>query len=210
MKGVTFAVVLAACCATPALAQEKASAMLPSGWHMHLDPGEGDPSQVMFMSMGPGFHATTGPAGVFWNPANTMHGPFTITATFTQTKAPMHPEAYGLFIGGKDLDSANASYGYLIVRGDGKYAIKHRANATEVHTVQDWTDLASMQKADAAGKATNTVSFQVGTDSVRAFVNKDQVKSWPLAYWTAEGIAGIRVNHMLDVHISNFAVTPGK
>jgi len=138
-----------------------------------------------------------------------MSGPFKITATFTQMKAPTHPEAYGIFVGGKDLDKESQTYGYLIVRGDGKYMIKHRAGA-EAHTIADWTDLASMKKQDAAGKATNTVSFEVRADSVRAFVNGEQVKSWAGAYWTGSGYAGLRVNHNLDVHISDFAITPLK
>lgn len=209
MKRVLIALSFAACCVTPALAQKKISAPgLPAGWQMRLDKPQPGRSKVNFVKMGDGFHATTGPAAIFWNKSHTMNGPFTITATFTQTKAPTHPEAYGIFMGGKNVSSANASYGYLLIRGDGKYAIKHRANAKEVHTIQDWTDLPSMQKADANGKATNTVSFRTSADSVRAFVNADQVKSWPIAYWTAVGVAGLRVNHQLDVHISNFAVTP--
>src|SRR4051812_42102429 len=100
---VRLAVLLTAAMAVPAFAQEKASApAMPSGWQLHLDREGGDPSKVSFAAMGNGFHATTGPAAIFYNAANNMTGNYTITATFTQTKAPMHPEAYGIFIGGKN------------------------------------------------------------------------------------------------------------
>ncbi|HEX6558730.1 MAG TPA: hypothetical protein VF021_04690 [Longimicrobiales bacterium] len=216
MKRVSLAVLFAVCCATPLLAQEKAAdaqaapkAVLPAGWQARFDRENADASKVSFAAMGDGLHATSGPAAIYWRSKDTMSGPFKITATFTQMKAPTHPEAYGIFVGGKDLNKDTQTYGYLIVRGDGKYMIKHRAGA-EVHTVQDWTDLPALKKADENGKATNTVSFEVRPDSVRAFVNGEQVKSWASGYWTGNGIAGLRVNHNLDVHISNFAITPLK
>lgn len=216
MLRVTMAVVLAACCATPVLAQEKASQPaapakpnVPAGWQARFDRDNADASKAVFEVMGDGLHATSGPAAIYYRANDNQSAPFRITATFTQMKAPMHPEAYGIFVGGKDLDKETQNYGYLIVRGDGKYSIKHRAG-TEVHTIVDWTDLANMKQADAAGKATNTVAFEVRSDSVRAFVNNEQVKSWPAAYWQGYGVAGLRVNHQLDVHISNFAITPLK
>jgi hypothetical protein len=213
---------LAVFSATPLLAQEKASApaatpaaeapkpTLPAGWSARFDRENVDASKISFMTMGTGLHATSGPAAIYWRDADNMSGPFKITATFTQMKAPMHPEAYGIFIGGKNLNDSTQTYGYLIVRGDGKYAIKHRAGNAAVHTIADWTDLPNMKQADANGKATNTVSFEVRSDSTRAFVNGEQVHSWAASYWSGQGIAGLRVNHMLDVHISDFAITPLK
>lgn len=215
MKQVTLAALFAICCATPLFAQAKASTdkpapALPAGWQARFDKDGADPTKVsFFVTPDHGLHATTGPAAIFWRAENTMSGPFRISATFLQTKAPMHPEAYGIFVGGKDLDKPEQSYGYLIVRGDGKYAIKHRAGG-EVHTIADWTDLPALKKADEAGKATNTVAFEVRADSVRAFVNGTQVHSWGAAYWPGKGVAGLRVNHQLDLHITDFAVTPLK
>lgn len=196
--------------AGPLLAQEKAAApALPQGWTMRLDRENANAAQVKFVTMGDGFHATTGPAAIFFSPAQTGKGQFRVTATFTQTKAPTHPEAYGLFVGGKNLDKPDQEYGYLIVRGDGKYAIKHRAGA-EVHTVQDWTEHPKLNKQDAAGKATNTLAVEVGATHVKMFVNGAEVKQWERAYWQGEGQLGLRINHNLDVHVSDFKVEPLK
>ena len=159
--------------------------------------------------MGNGLHATTGPAAIFWRPEHDLSGEYRVSATFTQTKAPTHPEAYGIFIGGKNLDKPEQEYGYLIIRGDGKYAIKHRAGP-EVHTITDWTDLPALKKQDEAGKATNTVAFEVTGGFVKALINGVEVKRWEEKYWSGKGFAGLRVNHNLDVHISDFAVTPNK
>lgn len=193
--------------AAPALAQEKAAApALPEGWTLRLDRAN-PTAQPKFAVMGDGFHFTSGPAAIYFNPAETMKGDFRVTATFTQTKAPTHPEAYGLFVGGRNLDKDNLDYGYLIVRGDGKYAVKHRAGA-EVHTIQDWTEHPKLAKQDASGKATNTLSIEAVGDKVRMLVNGEEVKSWERSYWNAVGQVGLRINHNLDVHVSNYKVEP--
>ncbi len=191
----------------PAMAQEKAAApALPEGWSMRLDRANA-PAAPKFVTMGDGFHFTSGPAAIYYNAAQVMKGDFRVTATFTQTKAPQHPEAYGIFVGGKNLDQAGQEYGYLIVRGDGKYAIKHRAGA-EVHTIQDWVEHPKLNKQDEAGKATNTLAFEAVGDKVRMLVNGAEVKSWERNYWQADGQLGLRINHQLDVHVSNFKVEP--
>ena len=100
--------------AAPAFAQEKAAApALPQGWTMRLDRENADPALAKFVTMGDGFHATTGPAAIFYNPAQVGKGNFRVSATFTQTKAPTHPEAYGLFVGGKNLDKPDQRDAFL-------------------------------------------------------------------------------------------------
>ena len=192
--------------AAPAVAQEKAAApALPEGWSMRLDRAN-PATQPKFVTMGDGLHFTSGPAAIYFKPVE-MKGDFRVSATFTQTKAPTHPEAYGLFAGGRNLDNDNVDYGYLIVRGDGKYTIKHRAGA-EVHTIQDWVEHPKLAKQDEAGKATNTLAIEAVGDKVRMLVNGEEVKSWERSYWNADGIVGLRINHNLDVHVSNYKVEP--
>ena len=189
--------------AAPVFAQEKsAGPTLPDGWSMRLDNPKADPAKARFEQVaGPSeLHATTGPAAIFWK-TTPLSGNYRFSATFTQVKAPTHPEAYGIFIGGKNLDKDDQEYGYLVIRGDGKYMIKHRAGA-EVHTIVDWTDLPALVKQDAAGKATNTVAFEVSGGFVKALVNDVEVKRWEKAYWSGDGLAGVRVNHNLEVHVS--------
>ena len=193
--------------AAPLMAQEKAASALPDGWLMRLDRANAT-TAARFEQMGEnGLHATTGPAAIFYRAADEMKGPFRVSATFTQTKAPTHPEAYGLIIGGANLDKPEQEYGYLIVRGDGKYAIKHRAGA-EVHTITDWTEHPKLNKQDAAGKATNKLAVEVTATHVKMLLNGEEVKSWERSYWKGDGLVGLRINHNLDVHISDFTVTP--
>ena len=58
-------------------------------------------------------------------------GAYETHATFTQMEPAAHPEAYGLFIGGANLEAATQKYTYFIVRQDGKYMIKRRNGIPE-------------------------------------------------------------------------------
>ncbi len=189
------------------------------GWTGRIDPqsakGGRKITEDKVVAMGSGFHVTSGPAAIYWNPANTASGNYSVTGSFTQTKAPAHAEAYGLFIGGKNLDAANQSYAYFVVRGDGKYLINHRANDSTVHKLVDWTANDAVKAADANGKATNNLKIVVGPDKISFQANGVEVSSMPRAQLDGmgqgtSGIAGVRVNHNLDVHIDGFAVTPTK
>ncbi len=180
--------------------------VLAAGWTARLDRPSMKLEDLKFAPMGDAFHVTTGPAAVFYNPATTAKGVYTAEATFTQTKAPMHPEAYGIFIGGSNLAEPNQSYLYFIVRGDGKYMIKHRAG-DQVHTIVDWTENAAIVQKDADGKATNKLKIEADKDKVEFEVNGKEVHSMARAEaMSTEGIVGLRVNHNLDVHIADFKV----
>jgi hypothetical protein len=185
---------------------------LPAGWHARLDRADAKLSDLAFSPMGGGFHVTTGPAVILWNPANSPTGEFRAHATFTQTKAPTHPEAYGLFIAGSDLDGAGQNYMYFIVRGDGKYMVRHRAANGDLHTIQDWTENAAIHKQNEAGQATNALQVEGGSWGVRLKVNGTQVAEYlkkDVPYLTTAGQVGLRVNHNLDVHVSDFGVDRG-
>src|SRR5437660_8116221 len=93
---------------------------LPRGWHAHTDR-DAPLANVKFVVMGAGYHATLGPAAIFWRDADSVTGQYHTVATFTQTKAPRHPEGYGVFFGGRDLTGAAQRYTYFLVRGDGTF-----------------------------------------------------------------------------------------
>lgn len=186
------------------------------GWEGRIDPQSARRGMKIddakFAPMGGGMHVTSGPAAIYWNPKDAATGQYTVSASFTQTKAPMHPEAYGLFIGGTNLQDSTESYVYFLTRGDGKYLINHRAG-DEVHKIINWTDTDATNKQDASGKSTNVLAIRVTKDSVDFLANGKLVKGFTKAEmhnFAAEGQTGIRVNHNLDVHIANFQVKKGK
>jgi hypothetical protein len=177
----------------------------PDGWTIRLDDKDraAGIAATKFTTMGSGFHVTSGPAALYYRAADQAAAPFTLTASFGQRKAPAHPEAYGVFFGGKNVDTAQQEYFYFLVRGDGKYMFSHRAGP-DVHTVVPWTDHEAVNKQNAAGIASNVVAVDVTADSVHLLVNQKRVRSFGAL--ASAGQAGLRVNHGLDVHISEFRI----
>ena len=161
---------------------------------------------------GGGFRLSVGPAGNFWNPANTASGDFDVTATFEEHKmAASHPHSYGLFIGGADLESDTETLLYCIVYGDGTFSIKtfHGENVT---TLVNREATSALHKANDDGESTNDVAWQVrgGTAScvvngteVRSLNNTDIVAADKLT--STDGIYGIRVSHNLELTVTGFA-----
>lgn len=177
---------------------------LPAGWAGRTDRGQ-PLAGAKFEAMGTGFHVTTGPAVILWRATDRAPGQWHTLATFTQTKAPAHPEGYGMIIGGNGLDTSTVAYTYILVRGDGAYLIKRRAG-TAVSTLVDWTPSPAVNKADAAGKATNKIEAQYTGGTLAFTINGTQVYSAAATSAEANGIIGLRVNHNLDVHVEGFAV----
>ena len=180
---------------------------LPAGWAARTD-GDRPMANVKFVTMGNGLHVTLGPAAIFWREADRVSGPFHAEVTYTQTKAPQHPEAYGMFLAGQDLKEAGQSYVYFLVRKDGKFLVKRRTGTTTSNVTEGWTDHAAVVKEDAAGKATNKMEIAVDAAGKVSFkVNGQEVHTMtdPAA---TRGVVGLRVNHNLDLHIAGFGVHP--
>ncbi|HSR15431.1 MAG TPA: hypothetical protein VLL51_06740, partial [Gemmatimonadales bacterium] len=163
---------------------------LPAGWSARTDR-DAPLTNVKFVTMGPtGLHVTTGPAVILWKDADKGTGGFHTEATFTQTKAPTHAEAYGIFVGGKDLKGAGQYYAYFVVRQDGKFLIRIRDGAGTKNVTEGWTDHAAVVKAGADGKATNRLEILVGKDKVTFSANGTEVYSMPAAAGSMDGIVG--------------------
>jgi hypothetical protein len=171
---------------------------------MRLDNPSGDRTGVRFSPMGTGFHVMSGPAAIFYRPDMRKSGSYEVTATFQQMGPAAHPEAYGLIIGGADLEGAAQKYTYFLVRQDGQFLIKRRAGS-ETPTVTNWTANAAIKKTEGTTRGTNTLTIHVTPDKVRFLVNGTEVSTAPASQVDTSGIVGLRINHNLNVHIEGFA-----
>lgn len=178
---------------------------IPAGWAARLDNGSTKAEGVRFSPMGEGVHFITGPAGIYWKPAMTKSGSYTVSATFEQMEPAAHPEAYGLFIGGSDLTAAGQKYTYFLIRQDGQYLIKRRQGAN-TPTIADWTATPAVKKTDKATKGKNTLTIAIAGDTAKFSINGTEVKSVPVSQVDASGLVGLRVNHNLNVHVDGFGV----
>ena len=215
MKRLVFGIALAALGLTAAFAQApqnddpdrmmKGGSMLPAGWMARLDSGSTKLDGVQLMSMGKGLHFITGPAGIYYRLGDKKSGAHEVHATFTQLEPSAHAEAYGLFIGGSDLDNAKQKYTYFEVRQDGQFLIKRR-NGAATPTVTDWTANAAVKKTDASAKGVNTLAIIVAADKVRFLSNGTEVAALAPPQLDVAGIAGLRINHNLSVQVDGFEV----
>lgn len=192
----------------PAALVAQADNPLPDGWEARLDRANSAISDVRFAPTDEGVHITLGPSGIFYRPGDEVTGAYTATATFTQTRAPQHPEAYGLIIGGQNLKEPNQNYLYFIIRGNGQYMVRHRAG-DEVHTIADWTEHPAIVRQDESGRQTNTLTVESTADALRLLVNDQEIANYSRAdvpYLNTDGIVGLRVNHNLDLVVTGFEV----
>jgi hypothetical protein len=208
MKRCTFIAVLAFLAAGPLFAQA------PKGWMLRADRSmsAADPDAsgvVKFMAMGSGFHAINPQAAVYWNPANTATGNYTLMGTFTLIKTTGYNEYYGLVFGGSGLEGPAQNYLYFMVSDDGTWLVKRRTGNASTQSVSDKTPNAAVKKPDASGKCTNALEVRVTGDKIEFAVNGTVVNTMPKTGPTAktDGIYGLRVNHLLEVQVDGFALS---
>jgi hypothetical protein len=158
--------------------------------------------------MGAGFHATNPQAAVYWNPANTVSGAYTLKGTFTLMKPSGHTNYYGLIFGGSDLEGPQQKYVYFMVAQNGTWLIKRR-DGDSTENISEKVASEAVKKPDASGKSTNTLEVRAAADKIEYVVNGQVVHTTPKNGPTAktDGIYGIRVNHLLEVEVDGFSVS---
>jgi len=183
----------------------------PDGWKVRLDDPGPDSTKLVFAAMAPGWHVTTGPAVILWNPATTGKGAYKAETNIHLFKpAGSHAEAYGLFVGGANLDAANESYTYFLIRNDGQYLVKQRTGK-DTKDVIPWTKSPAIKLFDGSSEsAANVLTVVASPATVDFLINGTKVASKPRADVTADGIVGLRVNHNLNLHVSKLEVTASK
>lgn len=201
---VAASAVLALIVTVPLLAQG------PKGWMVRADrsTSASDPDAagaIKFVTMGTGFHATNPQAAVYWNPANAMTGAYTAKGTFTLMKPSGHTNYYGIVFGGSELQNEKQSYTYFLVAQDGTWLVKRRNGDTATENVMAKAANAAIKTPGADGKSVNALEVRVGADKVDYVVNGTVVGSSPKAGMKTDGVYGIRVNHLLELHIDGFS-----
>src|SRR5712692_10202758 len=178
-------------------------AQAPKGWKVRVDRSTtaSDPDAaggIKFVQTGSGFHATNPQAAVFWNPANTVTGNYSLKGTFTLMKPSGHTNYYGLVFGGSDLEGSGQNYLYFMVAQDGTWLFYRRhGDATENVSAKTPSD--AVKKPDASGKSTNALEVRVMADKIEFVANGTTLHTTPRTGLTAktDGTYGIRVNHLL-------------
>ena len=181
--------------------------VFPAGWQVRPDEG-GTLAEVKIDAMAPGWHMTTAASGIMYRPADVASGSYDVSAKLHLfPEGPGHQEAYGLFIGGRDLAGAGQRYTYFLLRGDGTWKVKRRSGAATTDVTADWRAHPAIIKESPSGPVANVLLVSVAQGKVRFLVNGQEVWSAPSASVDAEGVAGLRLNHNLGMHVESLVVT---
>ena len=162
------------------------AAQAPKGWMERVDRSTSAadpdaPGPIKFVAMGTGFHATNPQAAVYYNPANTMSGTYTVKGSFTLMKPSDHTNYYGIVFGGSGLEGASQTYVYFLVAQDGTWILTHREGNATTHDIAKAAN-AAVKRPGADGKSINALEVRVGA------ANVDFVKTENL--YTFDGVAG--------------------
>jgi hypothetical protein len=191
---------------------------VPEGWEVRLDHNmeeviigsKPDSSDIYFVNMTPGWHITTGPAGIFYHPANTASGNFSIELEIHFfDPGERNREGYGIFWGGSSLQDETQEYAYFLLRNTGEFLIKTRAGE-ETETVQGWTESDAIIKYENPEESSvlNKLMVKVAGEQVLFFINEEEVASVASSALDNDGVFGLRVNHSVNLHISDLRLTP--
>ena len=195
-----------------------------AGWKGKIDKASAGQGRTIndskFTLEGGKYTLNIGPAAVYWNPANTASGDYTVKGTFfepTFQTVNTHPHPYGPFIGGNDMDTDQMTLIYCTAYGNGTFIVRGFAPGTPQGTAQIGPRQpqanAAVHKAEAVGKpVTQDIAMSVKGDKVSCSINGTEV-------WTAtkadliganklkslDGVYGFRVSHNVDVIVTGFA-----
>jgi hypothetical protein len=199
-----------------------AGGIAASGWRGRIDPKEASEGQKLenakLEQKGDTLLVTTGPAVVYWNPANTAAGNYTVSATFTEPEymnVNDHPHPYGVFIGGNDMGTDRQSYLYCSAYGNGKFIVRGFGPEAFQMNGRGGEENAAVNKA--AGKnqpVTQRIAVSVKGDKVECAVNGKTVASYDKSALvttgklkSTDGVYGVRFAHNTDGVVTSLAKT---
>jgi hypothetical protein len=176
----------------------------PPDWQIRFDHPAPD-SAIYFVDMPPGWHITTGPAAILFDPAMTATAPFRL-----ESKIFLFPgeyrEGYGIIFGGTDLEGEAQAYVYFLLRKDGRFLVKQRHGA-ETTTHIPWTAHDAIVPHDGGeSPVENVLAVVTNTDAIIFEVNGTEVGRLERASLAADGVVGLRVNHRLNLHVASLTV----
>lgn len=191
------------------------------GWMGKVDAKEAKAGLTVdsakFVGMGPGMHATTGPAITYWNPEMMGKGDYVVKATFSEREymgLNSHPHPYGIVMAGNDMGTEVESYLYCAAYGNGNFIVRGMGPAPFQMNGPRGGMSDAVHKAEAKGKpVTQEIALQVKGDKVSCIINGTEVASYSKADLVAagklkstDGVVGFRMGHNTDAHIAGFSI----
>jgi hypothetical protein len=211
--------------ATPAQAPQDADRKVAGGgiqapgWQGKAD-GAGKVEDAKLVLAAGKYTITTGPAISYWNPANVAKGDYMVKATFNEPSYMNlndHPHPYGVFIGGNDLGTPDASMLYCAPYGSGTVIVRGFGGTVDGKAVtfqmngRRGAPHEAVKKAEKGQAVTQEVMWTVKGGRAECSINGQVVAGYDKAELVApgklkslDGIYGIRAAHNVEVIVSGF------
>lgn len=164
--------------------------------------------QLYFVAMPPGWHVTTGPGTLLYQPEFSGRGNFALEAEIFLFPGDSQ-EGYGVFFGGRSLEESSAQPTYLafLARRDGQAGVFERS-AAGLSPVVDWAvNDAVVPHSGGEGTAKNVLRVDVNLNEIVFSANGKPVTKVPRAGRTVDGHVGFRIGSRVNLHASRLDVT---
>jgi hypothetical protein len=166
-----------------------------------LDPPEG---AWLFGTMAPGWHITTGPGAILFEPSYSARGRFVV-----ESESFLFPgtsdAGFGVFVGGTALDGS-PQYVAFLIRRDGSAAVERVADGRTT-MLHPWTKAAAIVPGAPKESVKNAIRVEAEVASAAFFVNGEKVAEVPRSGALFDGVVGLRAGAQLNLHVTNLDLT---
>lgn len=168
----------------------------PAGWLIRNEPTEaGSKDTIHFSHRGKGYHVQSGPPALVWSPKNVARGTFILESiTFSGPSGATLPDGFGVFLGGKNMETPAAQYTEFLVRNDSYYAVLQH-NGPKVVKLIDWTRLAgiNIHSGRRDESVRNTFRVIVDDKTVQLVINRTLATTFLRSTFQPDGLFGVRI-----------------
>ena len=158
----------------------------------------------LFGTMAPGWHVTTRPGVIVFDPNHSSRGRFVV-----ESESFLFPgtgsAGFGVFVGGRDLEG-KPSYVAFVIRRDGSAAIES-VEAGRLTALHPWTKASAIVAGGETGDVKNLLRVEAEASIVTFLVNGQKVAEVPRDGTRFDGLIGLRVGADLNLHVSNLDLT---
>lgn len=183
---------------------------LPAGWRVladraanpvsvGIDPHQGD--DFSFARMPPGWHITTGPGMILFNPSISVGERYRLEVEFFLFPDPSD-QPVGIFVGGGGFDGPLDGVRWLglLVKRDGTAGVIQN-HGLRHHPLVPYARSDSLTPHPGGDSQRITLAIDVEADSLRFLVNRARVAAVARGDMPLEGSFGFRVGQALNLHV---------
>lgn len=185
--------------ALPLAAPAQGALPRPPGWRLLVDGAARD--TVHYVQMPPGWHITTGPGALLFDPGYQASGRFAVEAEIFLFPGTSE-SGYGIFVGGSSLDGPGASYLAYVARRDGHVRLE-RVSGAGRRALVEWTRAESIKPGQGMEEPVrNVLRLSAERDSIVLEANGTRVTAIARADLPVDGVFGFRAGADVNLHAS--------